>query len=105
MIGWEVYIEEFPGMRLGELYRKFINHQYFEGDMDKAKAKYNTGQFHRIVSRDQSTILQTDEDGMIDYWIPTRLVNEYLLHIQGLESWMDEFKDSFPRKIDEKRNI
>jgi hypothetical protein len=54
-------------MRLGELYRKFINHQYFKEDMDEIKVKYNTDQFHHIVSRDQSILLQTDEDDMIDY--------------------------------------
>jgi hypothetical protein len=106
MAEWEPYIEKFD-VRLGELRRKFVNHQYFKGDLDVAKAKYDAGLFRRIVPQDRPTLLRSNDgkDGVVGYRVPARLVNEHLLHVQGLESWVNEFKCSLPRQIDEKRNL
>jgi hypothetical protein len=107
MVEWEPYIEKFDRVRLGELRRKFVNKQYFAGDLDTAKARYNAGLFRRIVSRDRPTLLQTAEgkNGVVGYRVPARLIDEHLMHVQGLESWANEFKYTLPRQMDKKRNV
>ena len=43
--------------------------------------------------------------GVVGYRVPARLVDKQMLHIRGLESWVNVFKCSLPGQIDEKRNV
>jgi hypothetical protein len=105
MAEWEVCVEDF-NVRLGELRRKFVNNQCLEG-LDVAKVKLHDGQFRRIVSRDRPTLLRTAEGkhGVVGYRVPARLVDKQMLHVRGLEIWVNAFKCSLPGQIDEKRNV
>jgi len=69
------------------------------------KSNHESGKFRRIKSRDRATVIRLADGGIVGYRVPAHLVDSSLQHAHGLETWVDEFGEWLPRKLDACRGV
>jgi len=91
---FDEYFEDFSGISLNTLRRKYEQYQNFKKTPQWVKNRHAAGKFRRVKATDRPAVLRLKDGGIVGYRVPAHFVDESLRHVQNLEEWVVEQSES-----------